>query len=262
MISCGTRFVAQRVTHILRSAVDILLPPRCLRCRAPVAVQGTLCAACWAQVSFISAPFCPVCGLPGSDDPQTCGDCRRQPLKLRAARAAILYDDGGRPLVLRFKHGGRVEAARPCAAWMVRAGADLLPQADWLVPVPLHRWRLARRGYNQAALLAQEVARLSGRPLAIDGLHRIRATRPLGGMDRGQRRRAVVGIFAVPGRWQERFAGKHLLLVDDVLTTGATLSEAARVLKRAGAASVSALTLARVPPPEEDTAGQSPVLPS
>jgi ComF family protein len=156
------------------------------------------------------------------------------------------YDEGARPLILRFKHADRTEAAPAFARWMARSGAALLEDCDLIAPVPLHRWRLLRRRYNQAALLALELSRLADRPAVPDLLERRRNTPSQGRMSRSQRALNVRGAFAVAPRHRERVRGARVLLVDDVLTTGATLEACARALKRAGAARVEVLTLARV----------------
>jgi ComF family protein len=154
----------------------------------------------------------------------------------------FVYDDVTRNLILSFKHGDRTDAAPAYAAWMRRAGAELIVDADVIAAVPLHRWRLLRRRYNQAALLALEIGKLSDKPVAPDLLRRQRATPSLGQLGRLARRRTLRGAFAAQGE----VAGKRVLLIDDVLTSGATVGECARVLKRAGAARVDVLTLARV----------------
>ena len=232
-----------------RALLDLVLPPRCLACGATVDGAGTVCPPCWRRLTFITPPHCEQCGLPfsfPSDPGALCGACAGQPPAFRRARAALAYDDASRPLLLAFKHADATHAAHAYAGWMRRAAAAMAREADILVPVPLHRRRLARRRYNQAALLALALARHSGRPAAVDLLVRRRATPSQKGADRTARRRNVRGAFAVrPGR-TALIAGRAVLLIDDVLTTGATVEECARVLTRAGAASVDVLTLARV----------------
>ncbi|WP_029010684.1 ComF family protein [Azospirillum halopraeferens] len=240
---------AAELRRLAGAALDALLPPRCLSCGTGVDRQGGLCPSCWAGLTFIAAPLCACCGLPfeyAVPGETLCGACIADPPLFARARSVLVYDDASRPLVLGFKHGDRTHAAGPFGAWMARAGADVLAGADLLVPVPLHRWRLFARRYNQSALLALAVARLSGVAAAPDLLVRRRRTRSQGGLDRTGRQRNVAGAFALrPGR-ADRVAGRTVVLVDDVLTTGATLSECARVLLRAGAARVEVLTLARV----------------
>jgi len=237
----------------VRWTLDTLLPPGCMLCGEPVAEPGRLCATCWPKLDFIAAPLCPCCGTPFTlPVPQglLCGACIAKPPRYRRARAALVYGGGGRDLVLRFKRADRTDLARGLADLMARAGADLLKDADLIVPVPLHRGRLWRRRYNQSALLALALARRSGKPAMPDLLHRLRATPSLGGLGREQRRRALVGAIRVNPARRERVRGKAILLVDDVFTTGATTGACLRALQQAGAASVDILTLARVVRPE------------
>lgn len=181
-----------------------------------------------------------------------CGACLAQPPVWSRARAACLYDEGSRALVLRFKHADRTEGAPAYARWMARAGADILAEADLLVPVPLHPWRLFLRRYNQAALLAHALGRECGLPVDACALKRLRRTASQGAFDhtgrgRAGRARNVRGAFSVAA--PESVVGRRVVLIDDVLTTGATLGECARVLLAAEAQSVDVLTLARVPRP-------------
>lgn len=228
-------------------ALDALLPGRCLRCGAIVGAAGALCAACWDAMSFIAPPLCARCGQPFEVDPMgavECAACLAEPPAYRRARAVFRYDAASRDLILRFKHADRTSAAPHMAQWMARAGAELLAEADAIVPVPLHRWRLWRRRYNQAALLALALARLAGKPCIPDALVRVRATPSQGLMGRSQRRRNVRGAFhAARGA---DIAGRRVLLIDDVLTSGATVDECVRALERGGAECVDVLTLARV----------------
>lgn len=227
--------------------LDALLPPRCLCCGAAVDRQGGLCPGCWTGLRFIAPPFCARCGLPfeyEAQDGNVCGACLAEPPAFARARAVLVYDDGSRPLVLSFKHGDRIHAAGAYGGWLARAGKELLADADLLAPVPLHRGRLFRRRYNQAALLAQSLSRHAGVPAIPDLLVRQRATPTQGGLNRKDRHANVKGAFRL--RAGPSVADKRVVVVDDVLTTGATLAECARVLIKAGAARVDVLTLARV----------------
>jgi ComF family protein len=231
-----------------RALLDVLLPPQCVTCDAYVSEPGLLCAECFRQTGFITEPFCVRCGVPfaasalGGPD-RLCPGCRAEPPAFERARAALRYDTQGRRLILPFKHADRTELAATLAPHMARAGVELLHDADVLVPVPLHRSRLFHRRYNQAALLAQAIRSSGGPPVAADWLVRRRRTPAQGHLGPVARERNVRGAFAI--RAGRSFAGKRVVIVDDVLTTGATVEECARVLKRAGAASVSVLTLAR-----------------
>jgi ComF family protein len=227
------------------AALDLLLPPRCLKCGIAVTVAHALCPACWRGITFLAAPCCACCGLPFDYElgPEAlCGACARELPPYTRARAALRYDEESRRLILAFKHGDRLQLAPALAGWMRRAGAGLLAEAHVIVPVPLHWTRLFARRYNQAAVLAHALA-AEGPPVLADALLRRRRTPSQGKRNAAARRRNVAGAFAVhPDR---SVGGKRVLLIDDVLTTGATVGECARVLKRAGAADVDVLTLAR-----------------
>ena len=194
--------------------------------------------------------MCESCGLPFDVDPgpeTLCGACHANPHDFTRARSLLRYDEASKPLILKFKHGDRLDQAPAFARWLERTGRDLLQRTDIIVPVPLHRWRLWSRRYNQAAVLALGLAQLSGRPCDPLALERKRATPSQGEMASAKaRRRNVLGAFAVPKTKVSALCGKSILLVDDVFTTGATLDACARALKRAGCARVDALTLARV----------------
>jgi ComF family protein len=236
----------------LRPLLDVLLPHRCLGCGTLVDAAGVLCSPCWQEITFAGSPCCEACGLPFDYDAGAgilCGACAAHPPPFRRARAAMIYGPASRRLILGFKHGDRTEAASAFARWMVRAGAELIAEADVIVPVPLHWTRLFARRFNQAALLAHAIGRETGLPVAPDVLVRRRRTPSQGHLGRQARRRNVAGAFMVPPRRAGRVAGRRVLLVDDVMTTGATLAACARGLIRAGAVSVDALTLARVGAP-------------
>ncbi len=229
--------------------LDIVLPPRCLKCGTAIDAVGAMCADCWPDVAFLAPPHCAACGLPFEFDlgPEAlCGACARERPVFARARAAFRYEDGSKDLILRFKHADRTDAAPAFARWMVRAGDVLVADADLIAPVPLHWLRLFARRYNQAALLASALGALSGKPAVNDLLLRRRRTPSQGGLGAAARRRNVVGAFTVHPRHRVRVADKRVLLVDDVLTTGATATACAGALLRAGAATVDVLTLARV----------------
>jgi ComF family protein len=233
--------------------LDALLPPRCLSCEAEVAAQGTLCPACFGGLSPVTAPFCGRCGVPFAHHGQAaeglCPRCAARPPAFREARAALRYDAGAKRLILPFKHGDRTDLARPLARQMARAGAALLARADLVVPVPAHWRRLLGRRYDQAALLARALGVLSGRAVLPDALRRVRRTPPLA--DRGAAERAVTveGAFALSRGGAAAVPGRQVLLVDDVMTSGATAEACARALLAGGAAAVDVLAAARVPDP-------------
>lgn len=227
--------------------LDLLLPPRCLACTAAVDVPGRLCGECWAAVDFIAAPHCQCCGFPFAYDEGAdvqCGACLGHPPDFDRARAVVRFNDIARSLVSGFKYRDRTHGAPAFAAWMGRSGAALLADADTVTPVPLHRRRLFSRRYNQSALLAREIAEATGLAFEPDMLVRTRNTESQINLTRQGRFANVRGAFSV--RAGRAVAGRRIILVDDVMTTGATVNACARTLKRAGAAGVGVLTLARV----------------
>jgi ComF family protein len=232
-----------------RVAVDAVLPPRCLKCGATVDTAGALCPGCWGTIRYLQPPHCACCGLPfefdmGAD--ALCAACLRERPPYERARAAFRYDDESKGLILAFKHADRTDGAPAFARWLARAGQDLVADAELIAPVPLHWVRLARRRYNQAALLANALSRLSGVPAVPDLLVRRRRTPSQGGLSAVGRRRNVQGAFAVGRRHADKVADRRVLLVDDVLTTGATAAACARALLRSGARAVDVLALAQV----------------
>lgn len=237
-----------------RVLLDLLLPPQCLTCETVVDEPGRLCAACFRETGFVTAPMCLCCGVPFANAGQggaesLCPTCRQHPPDFASARAALRYDARSRRIVLPFKHGDRIELARGLAPLMARAGAALLARAEILVPVPLHRRRLFTRRYNQAALLARALGRIAQRPAILDALIRHRATASLGDRNAAERAAEVDGAFRLRPRHVAALAGRRILLIDDVLTSGATANACARALKAAGAIAVDVLVAARVPDP-------------
>lgn len=232
-----------------RALLDLVLPPVCGACRAPVAEPHALCPACWASVPWIERPFCERLGIPFGYDlgpGALSAEAIAFPPPYQRARAVALYDGPARELVHALKFRDRLHLARLMGRLMARAGRELLVDADVLVPLPLHHRRLFARRFNQAGLLAGVIAREAGRPVAPLALARIRATDSQVGLNRARRADNVRGAFHVLSDHAAEIAGKHVLLVDDVLTTGATAAAATRALRRGGAAAVDVLTFARV----------------
>ncbi len=236
--------------------LDLLLPPRCYGCGEEVQKQGTLCASCWSGLRFITNPRCRLCGYPfdyALPDSSLCGACLARPPTYDKAVSALVYDDASRKLILSFKHGDRTETSPSLAQIMAQAGQDCLEQADLIVPVPLHRGRLFSRRYNQSALLARSLSSISGLPWSPYLLERCKRTTSQGGLNRAQRARNVRDAFRTRRGKAAAVAGRHVLLVDDVLTTGATVEACTSCLRKAGAASILVLTLARVVTPGQAT---------
>lgn len=232
----------------LAPIVDLIFPPRCPLCGEGLSAQVGLCGSCWNDLAIPGDPACSLCQRPFDDGIAAglvCAPCLAQPPKHDGIAAGTLYNEASRKLVLAFKHGGRIALA----PMMARLIAARLPvsEPDWLiVPVPLHRWRIWRRGYNQAALLGREIARLSGATLAVDLLERRKATPTLGGLGRRARTRALSGAIVANPRHRERLRGAKVVLVDDVLTSGATSDACVSALKRAGAERVVIACFSRV----------------
>lgn len=228
--------------------LNLLFPPQCLSCEVIVPRHGTLCAECWGKIHFITAPHCARCGLPFDYDmgaEALCGECLRSPSSFSRARAAFRYDEHSRSLVTRFKYADQTLLAPVYGPWLLAAGRELVAASDVIVPVPLYYWRFVKRRYNQSALLAQALAKSCGLPLCADGLLRTRATQPQAGLTRPQRADNVKGAFRVNPKRSDVIAGKAVLLIDDVMTTGATIEQCARALLKGGASSINVLTLAR-----------------
>jgi ComF family protein len=247
------RETATRTRSALRAGlhglVGIVYPPTCIACQAATGEAQALCPACWRGIGFIERPYCERLGTPfpidlgaGLLSPAAIAD----PPVFARARAVCRFDGTARELVHRLKYGDRVELSLTLGRMMAQAGRDLVADADLVLPVPLHRTRLWRRRFNQAAALARAVSRETGLPLATTALTRIRRTRQQVGLTRAQRAENLQGAFHVSATMRSLVEGGRILLVDDVLTTGATVNAASRALLRAGASAVDVLTFARV----------------
>jgi ComF family protein len=232
---------------LARTLADFAFPPQALD-GGPGPQWSGLTPGAWSKVTFLEAPWCEACGAPFEHpmgEGVLCASCDGRARLISRCRAACVYDEHSRDLVLGFKHADRTELGKLFALWLARAGAELLEEADAVAPVPLHPIRLLGRRYNQAAEMARPLARRAGRPYLADALVRTRQGTQ-GGKSKSGRRRAVAAAFAVPAGRRSQVSGRRILLVDDVMTTGSTLDACARALLKAGARSVDALVVARV----------------
>lgn len=232
-----------------QSLLDLVLPPRCFGCGEITLEHHTLCASCWKNCTFLSSPWCSLCGWPFPfETPQQtlCPHCHRLPPLFVQCRSALAYNETCRHFILKLKQGDGTYLVPTLSKLMVRAGQDILENTDLLIPVPLHWRRLFLRQYNQAALLSNHITSQTTIPTHTGLIKRHRSTPKQGHQNRKERSANVRGAFSVPLRKKSLIKGKRLTLVDDVFTTGATLTECARVLLNEGAKEVRALTLARV----------------
>ena len=227
--------------------LDFLLPPHCPICQKRTQSVHTLCSDCFTSLRFISKPMCVKCGRPFEfelNDEMLCGSCLTKKVPFHKARAAVVYDDFSKDLILPFKHGDHIELAPLLAQMMERAGVDLFPQIDLLIAVPLHRRRLMKRKYNQAGLLAKLLSKRVGKPYYPNILFRTKSTVSQGHLRASERKKNVSKAFTIKNA--HLVHNKNILIIDDVMTSGATLNECAKQLKRAGANHISYLTFARV----------------
>lgn len=238
---------------LLKKVINSILPPRCAISGEVVEHQGMLSPSIWGNLNFIADPMCAVCGVPfdfdmgeQKDSPRAvCAQCLKTPPIYQSARAPLIYDDGSRDLILSYKHGDQTQHVVTFLPWLQRAGAGMLQQADYLIPIPLHRWRLFSRRFNQSALVVNVLAKAMNKTALLDTLVRVRATTPQGHLDSMARKRNVRKAFGVRGKFASLLKGRHVVLVDDVLTTGATVEECTKVLLKAGVKRVDVLTVAR-----------------
>jgi ComF family protein len=235
-----------------RFALDIALPPLCPSCQEPLGDGAGLCATCWSKLSMIELPYCARLGIPFAYDAgpgMLSMEAIADPPAYDRARAAVRYDDVARALVHAYKYGDRLDLAPLIGGWMARAGRELLAEADGLVPVPLHWRRLWARRFNQSAALAAEISAITKVPVVHGALKRVRATVQQVGLSKSERSQNVQGAFRVAADLKAEVAGRRLVLIDDVLTSGATVDTCARALLRAGASHVDVLVFARVVAP-------------
>jgi ComF family protein len=237
-----------RTQALARGLLDLVFPPHSLD-EGPAPQSPGFSADAWSRIVFVDAPVCDGCGAPlefGLGPATRCAACEARPFAFDRARAACLYDEASREPILALKHADRLDLAPLFARWLARAARQLIAEADVIAPVPLHRSRLLVRRYNQAAEIARPLARLTGLAYAPDLVRRIKATPTQGGRSGSGRRRNVAGAFAVPNALRPKVEGRRVLLVDDVLTTGATAEGCARALKAAGAVGVDVAVVAKV----------------
>jgi len=228
--------------------LNLFFPPQCLVCQALVARHGTLCLPCWNQLRFITDPFCATCGHPfdfAMGEGAMCGECLREHPLYARGRSVMRYDEHSRSLVTRLKYSDQSYLASVYGGWLASAGKELVAASDVIIPVPLHYWRFLGRRYNQSALLAYALSKHCGLPVLPDGLKRTRHTQPQPGLTQKQRQDNVRGAFAVAPKQKPAIKGKSVLLIDDVMTTSATVSECTKALLKSGAMQVYVLTLAR-----------------
>ncbi len=239
---------AQKIRSLGASLLRLVYPSQCLMCSSLVETDFALCGPCWRQTHFLMGLVCNGCGapLPGEDDADVlCDDCIRVARPWSRGRACVLYQDHGRRVVLSLKHGDRDDLAAPVARWMARTAAPLITGTTLLVPVPLHWRRLLKRRYNQSAMLANALSPLIDRPVAVDALVRPRATPSLAHKSSDERFITLEGAIAPHPSRGRTMTGRDVLLIDDVMTSGATLAACAVAARAAGAHDVCVLTLAR-----------------
>ena len=233
----------------IQTMLQILYPPRCINCGDMVESDFGLCGKCWRNTPFIEGLCCDLCGtpLPGqSSETEFCDDCLTRPRPWIRGRAAFCYNDIGRKLVLALKHGDHQEIARPAGLWLARAARPILHHQMIIAPIPLHWTRMIKRRFNQSALLAQELAKNTGHPCCPDLLVRHIRTKSLEGQGHEARFETVTGTISPHPKRRHRMIDRSVLLVDDVMTSGATMTAAAEACLAAGASDVSSLVLARV----------------
>lgn len=240
----------KNMKSISEGVIDFILPPRCIVSGAEVTHQGMVAPHIWSKLDFITDPFCEKCGFPFEFDTGTgmhlCGSCLQKPPLYDRARAALKYNDASRDMILGFKHGDQMQAVLAFMPWLKAAGQDMLMEADYLIPVPLHRWRLIRRRYNQAAIIAQRLGKETNIPVLVDALVRTRNTQTQGYLKAGERAKNVRRAFMMNPKYEGALTGKRIVLIDDVYTTGATITECTKALRKVKPVGIDVLAIARV----------------
>jgi predicted amidophosphoribosyltransferase len=234
----------------MQSIIRAIYPAQCVACDEQTEAEYGLCGRCWSDTTFIAGTICDTCGapLPGEagNVPVFCDDCMTTARPWDRGRAAVVYAGIGRRIVLGLKHGGRIDLAYPAALWMSRGLSPLVTPETLIIPVPLHWMRLARRRYNQSALLARHLGKIHQAPFCLDALQRTQRTKSLDGQGKEARFATLSGVIKPNPRRAAKLAGRDILLVDDVMTSGATLAACTEAVRAAGAGTVSIATLARV----------------
>lgn len=249
------RYVGRMARSALTYSAGLLFPPVCAGCRRHVSQPGALCSVCWSRLTFLERPWCGVMGTPFLHDMGEgflSAEAIANPPPFERARAAVAYDGVARQMVQSLKYADRTDLAPWMARWMMRAGAELIADAEVVVPVPLHWRRFFTRRFNQSAELARAIAALSDRPFEPTAMQRVKVTRQQVGLGLSERQDNVRAAFRVPPKYDHAVRGRRILLVDDVYTTGATVFSAVKALKKSGAAAVDVLTFARVMPRDAD----------
>lgn len=251
-LATGARDLRAQALAAANGLVDFILPPVCLNCHDPLESGNKLCATCWQGITFISAPYCQKTGhpLPFDAGPEAQSALAlKQPPIYDKARAVALYEGTMRTLIHKLKYQDRHELTTLLTTMMLTAGSELIRESDLLMPIPLYRWRFWQRRFNQSTLLATKLAEHTGLPLDLTSLIRHKKTRQQVGLTEQQRKRNMQGAFQLRKSAQPQLEGRKILLIDDVMTTGATVNSAATLLKKAGCHSVMLLSLATVPHP-------------
>lgn len=243
-----------KISSIKNVILDVLFPPKCIICGKIISQDGCLCFTCWGKIDFITFPYCSCCGVPFSyeiEEDLICGKCILKKPKYDKAVAVFVYNKYSNDIIHKFKYNDCSYAAKTLSNWMVREGKKLISDTDLIIPVPLHKLRLMTRFYNQAALLAKFISKNTKIKCDFKSLKRVKNTKQQFGLTLKQRAKNVRNAFFIPEQFKENIKGKNILLVDDVMTTGATINACSYVLKKAGAKKVYVLTLGRTVKEEE-----------